>query len=411
MAFNVVVKHTFLDVEPSGGDVSPNRLRAQTDSGFAYSDPAKKQLPGHAGPPPGTFNTSGSMGAIDESEDDGTSTAAGSTAVRSPGWSDAGERSRFSTMDLAPVPEAHESVEAVGATFPSWADIADSVCSGERSRFSTMDLTPVPEAPESAESSPSAFPRQPPGVQLAQSAATYPPGMFEWGVAQAWPIPFGETKSWGAQSAPSSCPPGVHQGSYAYSWFGAPTAVPANSAGSSVKKTKSDPASQPASAASEVAPEGKKSKGSVSDVPEDQRTTLMLRNLPSDFSRDAAAEVLDREGFNARYDFVYMPTDFKNWAAFGYCFVNLVTPADALEAKEHFQGLSWPGESGKVCDVLWCGAQQGLEALIERFRSSPVMHSSVPDAVRPAVYKDGVRSNFPAPTKAIKMPRMRTVGE
>jgi RNA recognition motif-containing protein len=141
-------------------------------------------------------------------------------------------------------------------------------------------------------------------------------------------------------------------------------------------------------------------------VPDAERTTIMLRNLPNSFSRDALAEVLDREGFKARYDFVYMPMNFKKGVVFGYAFVNLLTPVDALEAKEHFQGFSWPGTSGAV-DVLWCGTQQGLEALVERFRSSPVMHEVVPDAVRPAVYSGGVRSIFPPPTKPIKMPNMR----
>jgi len=98
--------------------------------------------------------------------------------------------------------------------------------------------------------------------------------------------------------------------------------------------------------------------------------------------------------------------NFKKGSVFGYAFVNLLTPADALDANEHFQGLTWPGASGTV-EVLWCGTQQGLEALVERFRSSPVMHDMVPDVVRPAVYQGGVRGVFPPPTKPIKAPNMR----
>lgn len=151
-------------------------------------------------------------------------------------------------------------------------------------------------------------------------------------------------------------------------------------------------------------------KATASDAPEGERTTIMLRNLPSGFSRDAVAEVLDREGFKAKYDFVYMPINFKTEEAFGYAFVNLVKPEDAQQAKEHFKGFSWPDAAGEVT-VEWCSAQQGLDGLIERFRSSPVMHKVVPDALRPAVYQGGVRAVFPAPTAPIKMPSTRFGGD
>lgn len=141
-------------------------------------------------------------------------------------------------------------------------------------------------------------------------------------------------------------------------------------------------------------------------VPDDERTTVLLRNLPSHFSRDAVAEVLDREGFEGRYDFVYVPSKFKTWVVIGHAFVNMVTPLDAQAAERHFQGLAWPGASGTICDANWSRSQQGLEALVERFRNSPVMHGSVPDAVRPAVYAAGLRTFFPPPTRWIEMPKV-----
>jgi hypothetical protein len=33
----------------------------------------------------------------------------------------------------------------------------------------------------------------------------------------------------------------------------------------------------------------------------------------------------------------------------------------------------------QVCEVRWSGPHQGLEAHVERYRNSPVMHKSVPD--------------------------------
>jgi hypothetical protein len=140
---------------------------------------------------------------------------------------------------------------------------------------------------------------------------------------------------------------------------------------------------------------------SPKSTPDDKRTTVMLRNLPGDFSRDALTEVLDQEGFKSRYDFVYLPMNFKKGALFGYALVNLLTPMDARQVKEHFEGFSWPGASAKA-EVVWYETQQGLEALVERFRSSPVMRDAVPDAVRPAVYRGGVRCIFPQPLKPTK---------
>lgn len=143
------------------------------------------------------------------------------------------------------------------------------------------------------------------------------------------------------------------------------------------------------------------------DVPAVDRTTIMLRNLPNHFTRDLLIELLDSEGFNAKYDFVYLPTDFKNWAGFGYVFVNFLTPEGASEAAQHFRGFRWSGSSRKVCDVVWSGPQQGLDAHVERFRNSPVMHESVPDIVKPVLFRGGARVAFPSPTKRVRMPRVR----
>merc|ERR1719379_1114593 len=52
------------------------------------------------------------------------------------------------------------------------------------------------------------------------------------------------------------------------------------------------------------------------------RTSLMLRNIPNDYSRDGFMRLLDMEGFRARYDFLYLPIDFQRKASLGYCFVN-----------------------------------------------------------------------------------------
>lgn len=144
------------------------------------------------------------------------------------------------------------------------------------------------------------------------------------------------------------------------------------------------------------------------NIPNDDRTTLMFRNLPNNYNRSTLLHMLDTEGLKGTYNLVYLPTDFRNFAGFGYAFVNFVTHDDAVKAKLCFQGFTrWRVPSRKTCDVVWSGPVQGLQAHTERYRNSPVMHDSVPDEYKPAVFVDGVRVPFPAPTKRVRPPRVR----
>lgn len=145
-------------------------------------------------------------------------------------------------------------------------------------------------------------------------------------------------------------------------------------------------------------------KGSIGHA----RTTVMLRNLPPEYTRDMVIRLLNTEGFERLYDFVYMPMNLRTMASFGYVFVNLVSPVVADQCRSVFQGLScWEIESDKVCDVLWSTEQQGLSANIERYRNSPVMHEVVPEECKPVVLANGVQVPFLAPTKRLREPRIR----
>lgn len=140
---------------------------------------------------------------------------------------------------------------------------------------------------------------------------------------------------------------------------------------------------------------------------EDNRTTLMFRNLPKSYTRTQLLRILDEEGFQSSYCFIYVPTDFKSLSGFGYAFVAFHRHEDAARAKAHFQGYAWDEASVQSCDIAWSGPVQGREQHIERYRNSPVMHESVPDEYKPAVFEHGRRMAFPAPTKAIRAPRLR----
>lgn len=138
------------------------------------------------------------------------------------------------------------------------------------------------------------------------------------------------------------------------------------------------------------------------------RTTVMLRNLPNDYTRNMLLKLLDDEGFRGCYNFVYLPMDFKRMAGLGYAFVNMETHEDATRVWRHFAGFQqWTLQSMKVCEVAWGEPLQGLEAHIDRYRNSPVMHEDVPEEFKPVLFSSGERTAFPGPTKRIRPPRMK----
>jgi len=148
------------------------------------------------------------------------------------------------------------------------------------------------------------------------------------------------------------------------------------------------------------------SLGQVSDG--DFRTTVMMRNIPNAYSSDSFVDLFDSNGFWGRYNFVYLPIDFRTGVNLGYAFVNFVSHRDADLFKAHFDGFcEWFCQSPKVCEVTWTDPHQGLEEHVERYRNSPVMHEDVSDVYKPRLYAGGQRIPFPAPTKRIRAPRIR----
>jgi hypothetical protein len=146
----------------------------------------------------------------------------------------------------------------------------------------------------------------------------------------------------------------------------------------------------------------------ISDEPAvERRTTVIVQNIPNRYTRSMLLDLFDAKGFSTAYDMVYLPTDFSTAVNFGYAFVNFATPESAEKFAAAFQGFSeWSCKSGKVCIVDWCAEQGGLELLIKRYQNCPVMHESVPDEYKPALYQAGKRIAFPAPTKKLRKPRM-----
>jgi RNA recognition motif-containing protein len=162
-------------------------------------------------------------------------------------------------------------------------------------------------------------------------------------------------------------------------------------------------------AASTAAPNGvaaaQQAAREISSDP--SKTTLMWKNLPNNFTRDELLELMDAQGFAGSYNFFYAPVDFTSGALVGYAFVNFVSLKEANRFIIHFQGFSaWGLRSEKVAEVQWSSCQ-GLEEHVERYRNSPVMHPDVSEEKRPVLFVNGVRVQFPKPTRKLRAPHLK----
>merc|ERR1712190_605954 len=137
-----------------------------------------------------------------------------------------------------------------------------------------------------------------------------------------------------------------------------------------------------------------------------QLTTVIIRNIPVEYTRSMFLDMLDSAGFAGKYNFVYLPRDFERSFGLGYAFVNFATAEDAAPVRQNLHGLrDWKIPSHKICEVGWSSRHQGLAEQIKRYRNSPVMHESVPDEYKPMLFQNGRRVAFPPPTLVLKNPR------
>lgn len=134
-------------------------------------------------------------------------------------------------------------------------------------------------------------------------------------------------------------------------------------------------------------------------------TTLLIRSLPRSMSRATLEQWFDAEGFAGQYDFMYLPTNLKVRECYGYGFINLVSVTEARRFARHFHGHSWPESHQEPMGVHASKALHGLDALVGRYRNSPLMHHTVPEEWRPAIYRDGMKVPFPRPTARLRAPR------
>ena len=101
----------------------------------------------------------------------------------------------------------------------------------------------------------------------------------------------------------------------------------------------------------------------------DKRTTLMIRNIPNKYTQDMFLDFVN-ETHKGKYDFIYLPIDFKNKCNVGYSFVNFIDPKSISTLFTRIQGKKWTRfNSEKICAVSYARIQ-GKENLIRHFQNS-----------------------------------------
>ena len=97
-----------------------------------------------------------------------------------------------------------------------------------------------------------------------------------------------------------------------------------------------------------------------------------------------------------KYDFFYLPIDFKNRCNVGYAFISFLDPAFVAPFVREFEGQRWNNfNSDKVCSISYARIQ-GKAAMISRFQNSSLLEKD--DEYRPLLfYSDGPNKGKPEP--------------
>ncbi|KAF4655632.1 hypothetical protein FOZ61_007476 [Perkinsus olseni] len=137
---------------------------------------------------------------------------------------------------------------------------------------------------------------------------------------------------------------------------------------------------------------------STRHMPAEKKTTVMLRNIPNKYTQRMLLDVIRARGFDTKFNFFYLPIDFRNRCNMGYAFVNFINHDAAMEFMNAFEGYKLEGfNSLKVCQTGFSRIQ-GLDANINHYRNSPVNYVSIPE-YRPLWFVEGKEMPFPGPTQ------------
>ena len=91
---------------------------------------------------------------------------------------------------------------------------------------------------------------------------------------------------------------------------------------------------------------------------QDIRTTMMIKNIPNKYTDTKLLESIDVT-MKDKYDFIYLPIDYRNNCNMGYAFINFIHPIFVPEFHHSFNNTKWNHfKSEKICEITY-GRIQG----------------------------------------------------
>jgi len=104
----------------------------------------------------------------------------------------------------------------------------------------------------------------------------------------------------------------------------------------------------------------------------DSTTSVVLTNIPIDYTRDMVISLLGKQGFTGLYDFLYLPIDQSSNDNLGYLVINFVSAELCSKFVGVYHGSlaqsCFPGmRTGQLCEVR-TAAVQGKQANYDRVR-------------------------------------------
>jgi len=105
---------------------------------------------------------------------------------------------------------------------------------------------------------------------------------------------------------------------------------------------------------------------------EDNRTTLMIKNIPNKYTISSFLDEINIY-FKHTYDVFYLPIDYVNKCNLGFAFINFVEPLHIILFYELYRGKKWKKfKSDKICELLYAKFQNKKE-LISHFEKGKVL--------------------------------------
>ena len=103
----------------------------------------------------------------------------------------------------------------------------------------------------------------------------------------------------------------------------------------------------------------------------DQRTTLMIKNIPRNIMQSYLMEAINKK-FENLFNFFYLPIDFIKKENAGYAFINFKNSKNIVDFYIEFNEKPWPFCQNRKCFISYARIQ-GFRAITQHFSSSNIM--------------------------------------